>query len=1073
MVGRRLLIYIVSLAVVVGAFLWIKTQFFSSPMTTGGKRLKPVSIPSGTGGSNLEIVSRSKSGRLVYVMRFRRAIPKGQGRYHLVKPRMKFYSEHDNAILVTSDYGDVSVDQLGGPLSNHLYPRKGRLYGHVRVTVGPVASFVQGAVHRRKGQFRITLSRSIHFNYQQGLLTSRGNVLVRGDTVAFSGRRLTCELNVATKRLDYLQIAHGDYLTIKDINETSANSTSTANRSRLATPSTQRAIISPTKRVSPMTHPGNGRRQKSADASITPSTKPESTVAKPSPLSGSIYGLVFTEKVRVHVGTQRVSAHRLRLYFSSARRATGQPSPHVHSTAGSGAIAHQSTSFSKRPSKPSKLSTAAPAHSISIKRRHGAPAVKGQTLVVHWRGPLVLRPVRLRHVDLVNSQDVILQAFGRSHDPVVMHDGSTRVGYASVVRYHLATRRLRMDATGLVPIKFIDAQLGTVTCRKLLYRANSHRIRLTGPGTAVYQQVKAGKDPWHGTWQKQMLVTMLPAGKGKTRIKSLLLSGHAAFYNALFKLQARSMHATFVAGPHGGAALNQFVAHGDVHLRSLVGTSSGEPKRHDTLNANLLTLSTAAAGEGNSRRPSELYAAGSVNLIFYQAGGKSILTTSGRSKRPASSAVASLRRYHLESEYLLAHIEKASGQPPTAVQSPSAQALPGGRFTVGRFRAWRHVSLTISGEGQPINATCAILRGNRNTKLATLIGSANHQKPARIAENDNWISGQTIELNGDSQDLNIPTAGQLYLSSQPHGQKPTHLLVSWHGRMYFRNKIGEATFFSQVVAKLIGQADRKSQLSAPVIRVMLSGQKKGRPHVSEIYAFTEHHGQHVRAEDASYNRNHLIDTRLFINCHRLRYNAETQHLLVAGKGELSLENYRHLAKTVNGQAPTSRGQSAFEWGKALDYRASTNRLVLSGAVRLVYRPMRPFVLSRSIAGAYKGKNKGLILLDASKLIAQLLRSKKTTSGGVALGMGGPTKLKSVRAYHAALELSGARLTADVLSFQAQKQIAKAYSASGRDAHITTPDGKLNAAAREIIWHLSKSSQSGITLREPRASGSIP
>jgi hypothetical protein len=88
-------------------------------------------------------------------------------------------------------------------------------------------------------------------------------------------------------------------------------------------------------------------------------------------------------------------------------------------------------------------------------------------------------------------------------------------------------------------------------------------------------------------------------------------------------------------------------------------------------------------------------------------------------------------------------------------------------------------------------------------------------------------------------------------------------------------------------------------------------------------------------------------------------------------------------------------------------------------------------------------------------------------------MGGPAKLRSIRADRAALELSGVRLTADVLAFHTHSQIATAYSAAGRDAHITTPNGKLNAAAREIIWRLGKSSQTAITLIQPRAGGSMP
>jgi hypothetical protein len=570
-----------------------------------------------------------------------------------------------------------------------------------------------------------------------------------------------------------------------------------------------------------------------------------------------------------------------------------------------------------------------------------------------------------------------------------------------------------------------------------------------------------------------MQLTMARSTGGKSQIKSLRLSGQSTFYNALFKIRAQTMHALFAAASKGNTVLRQFTAHGHVHLQSSVGPPSAKSRRYDTLDANSLLLSTIVNQQTHTRQPSSLYAAGAVNVVFYQTG-KALTSGMNTGAQPSASAVgASHRLYHLRAQYLRAAIEKSSHSTSPGAKASPTQILSSGRFTVGGFHAWRHVSLTISGGAQRIQATCSDLRGNRDTKLATLTGNSAAKTPARIMESDNWISSEKIQLNGASQDLNIPGAGQLYLTSGGRRRKPTHLMLSWNGRMYFRNQLGVATFFSHVVARLVGQPRRKSRLSAPVLRVVLAGRKKGRLHVSEIYAFTTGKGQHVQAEDASYNSAKLIDTRLYIKCHRLRYNAEKQHLLVAGKGRLSLENYRRTPAPTGRHQPARRGQSAFAWQKALDYRAATGRLMLSGGVRLVYRPMQPFVLSRSIAGAYTGPNKGLILLDASKLIAQLLRAGKTPSGGVALGMGGPAKLKSVHAYHAALELSGARLTADALAFDAQRQIAKAYSAAGRDARITTPDGKINAAAREIIWRLGKSSQSAITLIQPRASGSVP
>lgn len=1056
MLGRRLFIYLISLAVMVGAFLWLKSRFFPPTLTTGGHRLKPVNIPPGTGGSNLVMVDRDRSGRLVYVLRFHRAIPKGGGRYHLVKPRMKFYGSHHTAVLVTSDYGDVSVDQIGGPMSNHIYPRKGRLYGHVVITIGPDASFKKGVDIRRKGQFRITVSRPINFNYQQGLITSRGRVIVHGDRIAFAGRRLTCELDVATKRLDYLQIAHGDYLLIRNINAVSS-----------ASPSPHATAPS----VQTRSSTGGGGKATNKPATTSVGGQSGSSVKKTHPataissLSGSVYGLVFTEKVRVGFGHENLSAHRLRLYFSSARSNRSGAGPNPTPTR----QPSKSTPSTTLPAATqSAASRTAPPHRVSAAPRQN----QSHELIVHWQGPLVLRPVREIHVDLLNVQDVILQAFGRSGDPVTMHDGTTRIAYASEVRYHLATRHLRMKADGLAPIRFVDAHIGNITCRRLLYAANSGLFKLAGPGHWKYSPGASAADPWQGTWQKQMRVR-LARNKvtGRSRVKSLRLSGHATFYNAAFHLRSHSMHAVLSQSSGGAVLLRRFVARGRVRMRSVVGSSTRSAHRYDTLSADMVQLSTAVDPATHLRRPSELYAAGTVQLTFHQNGGALGLRSPATAH---SSTHAASRVYHLESRFLRAQLETIAARA-SALHKTSSPSVPAtGHFTVGHFHAWGRVSLAISGGSAPITATCSDLQGDRRTKLATLQGDVTSGVPARITEQGNWISGRVIHLNGASENLQIPSAGELYLTDRNGGKVPTHLLVSWRTRMYFRNKADTATFFGHVAAKLVGRPERKSRLNTPVLQVKLAGRKKGALRVSEIYAFARHKKQRVRAEDISYNTAGLIDTRLFLVCRRLRYNARRQHLVIAGSGKISIENYRRKAAPASGAAgPQNRGQSAFAWSKSLDYHGAAGRFVLAGNVRLVYRPMRPFVLSRSIAGAYNGPNKGLILLDAARLIATLQHSDQTDSAAVSLGMGGPAKLRSIRADRAALELSGVRLTADVLAFHTHSQIATAYSAAGRDAHITTPNGKLNAAAREIIWRLGKSSQTAITLIQPRAGGSMP
>ena len=787
---KKIFLYLICFLIALVVLHWVRHEYFPPGTPLARRHLTPTPVQTGVGASHLVIETRNARGILLYVLRCRHATPEGHGRYRLVHPQIQFYGAHDQSVRITGQTGDMVVDQIGGPLSGKIYPRRGTLAGHPTITIGPTRSFTGAGAARRPGQLQIRLAGPVHFDYQTGLVTSAGSVRLRSDRLSFKGAGLTAEINVRTKRLEYLQIARGHRLVVRNISAATAGAETGAPRARRNAHRRGR-----TNRAAPPASSGQPLAEKTTQPTATikqlrgstarppetgsqiaesPGRQPGTTHHKPeiqnprvppAPHASAavnpslaVYQLTFGQHVQVALGNRTLQAHRLRILFAqtlglmpSASPPSGLENAEPQGQVERGrprAVNHATRAPTTRTRKP-EIKSQVPTTISPAPLRPIGP----HDLVVTWRGPLVIRPAPPGTVPLVNARDVRLRASGRTGHPVIMHDAAGGGGSAAVVAYDTATQLLTMRAAGLSPLTFRQPKLGHITCRYLTYARRSGRLSLRGPGHWRLHAAAAG-GTWTGSWLKTLRLVLSPAGGGgvgqgpaKLSLRRIAISGKVEMQSRGLTVHAATLQANIVrtTNPRQPQALSSLEAQGDVRIVSQTGGAGGAKNR---LACQRLVVTTARSPLTGLIEPAQLRATGQVTVALRQA-----------AKRPHGVAP----RYLLTAANLQAALVAA----PRQAARPAT--MPMGHYQVTRFRAWGDMKLHLLGAGRPILATGYALQGDNRTGTAALTTDPAGKNIPMLRQAGDQLTAAKILLRRQGQQLATPGPGTLTLWSNLAG----------------------------------------------------------------------------------------------------------------------------------------------------------------------------------------------------------------------------------------------------------------------------------------------------------------
>jgi lipopolysaccharide export system protein LptA len=240
---RSTLLVVGTLVFTFGVFLTYRLLQPVPKRVPGGpvQAVQPVSVspkaprvgPAGQ-GDRPWIRNIDRLGRLASQFKADEYLPRGGGRVHVIQPRAEFFQYsggHVQKIAIEGETGDIEVQEPANASSTTFQkgsagpPKRGKLKRGVK----PVTIRLYPDIIAQKDHASITLTTdNLKFDNEtfevstDSIVDQNGNVTVPADQVPihvtgdydFEGKGLIVHWNDLEGRLEYLEVTHGDYLTI-------------------------------------------------------------------------------------------------------------------------------------------------------------------------------------------------------------------------------------------------------------------------------------------------------------------------------------------------------------------------------------------------------------------------------------------------------------------------------------------------------------------------------------------------------------------------------------------------------------------------------------------------------------------------------------------------------------------------------------------------------------------------------------------------------------------------------------------------------------------------------------------
>ena len=371
----------------------------------------------------------NKLGELSSQYRAEKYLPRKDGTVQLLKPEADFFLGHSQRLHVTGATGDVIIKAAPaapGPVAATGAagaPTRGRLND-------VIMTLIDDTIPDEAARTILTMrTNNIAFDNESFLITTEGfnapdGAAVPSDQVPvevrgqydFDGRGLTLRWNDRDGRLQLLEVAHGEQLTI--VHPSGSNSARRAPASATPSPAT-----APAPQDSP--HP----------APVPPVQSPAPTATSPStqraPDPRPLYLATFQEAIRITQGNQTlITADTMRLHFRQSdqqkKPATtpSSPAPASASALAPAAVIAVASADPTLPAAPYKA--AAPEPSAATQPAEQPP------IIVKWTGKLRIVPEDASPRPLAAGESILELVALKT--PVFVHRAPTEESPASQVR---------------------------------------------------------------------------------------------------------------------------------------------------------------------------------------------------------------------------------------------------------------------------------------------------------------------------------------------------------------------------------------------------------------------------------------------------------------------------------------------------------------------------------------------------------------------------------------------------------------------------------------------------------------
>jgi lipopolysaccharide export system protein LptA len=746
-------------------------------------------MPIGEGRGAFFTIPDEKTNTTAWQFRTSRYEPQADNSINVSDPEAEFFFSNGQMIRLTGTRGRVVVPSSGsrgtdlrGPMTP---PSRGELYDvtislfHMDNRTRPMLVCTVNNVSFDNDTFRIATEA---FTQPDGTVVPADQVpvQVRGDDYNFDGRGLTIRWDDKDRRLQLLQIAHGESLEIlsqsmlKGLAPTSAPSAKPA--AELATPSPQSpARSAPGRGANAARRPAQPSAASRAVA-VAPASSPTTKKAVEQPVYRAIFEGGSPGGVTVERGEMLLAmADTLQVDLKQqpqevSMSAGGAAPPPRPATRRAPAAVRRGPTTRRRPADAAPARQARPAAPRPAQPAAPPPAQTAaagtasndqeefEPVVVRWSGPLTVVPLETADAPAIKAGDYDLTLSSKGADnPVVLHNLDDKTGKDTVIEcawllYHSADDGLVVRSSPDVPmIRMSDSDGGTFFTPSLVYGGEGKQAVLEGASRAeipIIDEQSGTSQMLKANWSQRCVLTLIGADRANLSIESAKLSGDVDVDHPSIKLKSDTLQVEFESAPasttkpadgKAGSVPRELIATGHV-ICDIIDT---QQQRQNHIRTDELHVMTTRSATGQLV-PSEMSAVGNVHTYDVE-----------------------------ESQGLWAGRLRATLAPTTRpTDSPKLE----------RVSAQENVRF-VTGDGSGASDFLDAVAENDDYNL-TLQGS-----PAVIRNGESELKGPRIDIKPKRQFVEVAGAGSMHgLQQGKVGEKPTPFDATWDGGLVLRGQ---------------------------------------------------------------------------------------------------------------------------------------------------------------------------------------------------------------------------------------------------------------------------------------------
>lgn len=1030
----RSAVLILATLIGLGGALFVYFQFQPEPRGPRVKKDRSIgaatrSVTGGSGalmgaGSDVWVRYDKKTGELASQFRAAWADPQPDGTVLVERPQAEFVLDAGRVLRIAGARGSVIMpppEVDSGDIMNarvqQQTPNRGHLYDVVLSLHPSMAEIDSGRAILTVEMNNVAFDNDTFRISTEGYTDASGNhvpadevpVKVRGDDYDFDGRGLTIRWDQVGRKLQLLEIAHGESLTVKNTEAMLLSDDGTSEGGE-----------------------GKSRKGRRSRESATASATSPATASTTGEADEPRYRASFEKAIRIlRGGEQVVAGDTMLVDFLLEKRNEDDEEPAEPATS-------PATAPTTRRARPQGEEPAT------------RPAFEGP-LVIEWRGKLRVTPLEdSAAVAGLEPGGARVEITG---SPVQLaHDGAS--AECGTLAYHSADARVSLDASADVPRVTMSHPDGwNIVTRQLDFDEQSESVVLRGESRAVIPDSD-------------------PAGEGAELVAS---------WNDIGTLR-------LVKDAAGNTTIEHADLHGDVSVtHPRVDMSGGrlqlafEPAPITPVTTNVttdLTTAPATAPSPASTRPTmqprRLLAAGGVKATLKEPGQppqsiaaetlemETATTPDGRIYprmiKADGQVVASSAGDSIETDHLLTALAPAT-QP---ANEPGDDDV---RVELESLVAESNVKLTGS-KGASGAADRLVIENRDGVRVAELTG-----QPARLSDGDSAIAGPVIRMMPDTGRGEIVGPGTLHTEHAQDDAPAAPIDLSWAGGVTLDSEAELVRFNEQIVILTTDADGTRTKAEAAELRLTLADAPATQPATQATTDATQPATARsddarsglglaggnfmegkvpktaalaggVRIESVLAGADGQILRRLFLEAPEARYDLENEKFDVPTAGRILFEDHRPPAADEKAADNDTRGATAFQWKKSLDYDGKARLATMQGGVQIHHDPdgaAEPFTIyTERVRAELEPHDQP----DAEPAGAEPAMPQDDVRVRAIVADGG------VRVETAQLQFS-----ATELSFDPASGIVTARGTKREPITVTDADGGSQGSVQELRWNI--------------------